>query len=136
MDDSDQDHHLNISLLGQGRRPSCQLLNEKEIENSGILDLGVIQLGETAEQVLIMRNTSNFDINFRLYLASEMNQMVSEDQNDMVNNVLFDCSPSDGTVIQNDEIKLKVRFTPEHGGSFKDSLCLQLSGRDCKKGMS
>ena len=56
---------------------------------------------------MILKNTSLFDIKFRIFLDSETDQLLANNRN---GKVLFDCSPSFGTVAMNDEIKLKVCF--------------------------
>ena len=48
--------------------------------------------------------------------------------------VLFDCSPAFGSVGSNEEIKLKVKFTPDHAGIFKDILQVRLFGKDYDTG--
>lgn len=123
--DSDHDATLNISLMGQGLRPTCQLNFGPDHDSA--LDLGVVQPDDISEQVMILKNTSLFDIKFRIFLDSETDQLLANNRN---GKVLFDCSPSFGTVGMNDEIKLKVRFNPDHGGVFNDVLQLRLFGKE------
>lgn len=116
--------------MGQGLRPTCQLLMSGS-EHTESLNLGVIQPDDVSEQVMILKNTSLFDIKFRIFLDSEKDQLLANNRN---GRVLFDCSPSFGTVAQNEEIKLRVRFTPDHGGVFCDVLQLRLFGKDYDQG--
>ena len=80
---------------------------------------------------MILKNTSLFDIKFRIFLDSETDQLLANNRN---GKVLFDCSPSFGTVAMNDEIKLKVCFNPDHGGVFNDVLQLRLFGKEYDQG--
>lgn len=116
------------------------------------LDLGVVQPGDTAEQMITLKNTSMFDIKFRIFHDSEKDQLLANNRNGRVLFVrdsdhfltlleffysekltpkpLLDCSPSFGKVGMGDEIKLRVRFTPDHAGMFHDVLRLRLFGKD------
>jgi len=122
----DHEATLNISLTGQGLRPTCQLLVKDSVIDEP-LDLGVVQPGDTADQTITLKNTSMFDIKFRIFHDSEKDQLLANNRN---GRVLFDCSPSFGTVAMGDEIKLRVRFTPDHAGIFHDVLRLRLFGKD------
>ena len=93
--------------------------------------MGVIQPGDVSEQILILKNISLFDIKFRIFLDSLKDQVLANNRN---GRVLFDCSPAFGSVGSNEEIKLKVKFTPDHASIFKDILQVRLFGKDYDTG--
>ena len=48
------------------------------------LDLGVVQPGDTAEQMITLKNTSMFDIKFRIFHDSEKDQLLANNRNGRV----------------------------------------------------
>ena len=72
-----------------------------------------------------------FDIKFRIFLDSAIDQLLA---NNRSGRVLFNCSPSFGTIGMNEEKKLLVRFSPDHAGIFNDILQLRLFGKEYDQG--